>query len=280
VVDCGALPKNLIEAEFFGHEKGAFTGAHNDREGVFERTWGGTVFLDEIGELPIELQSRLLRVLDRRTVQRLGGDLPRKVDIRLIAATNRNLEKDVEEGRFRKDLFYRLAVVRITMPPLRDRREDIAQLAKAFLWRAGCAHIEEILIPRVIDDLERHHWPGNVRELRNAIDRMMLLLTAGDVKIDQIDIAALLRDSSSILASSLTSLPQDASSTSSRLSICLDDINIGYKQAKTLIVNEFEKKLLEYLIGCHGLNVTQIARDAGVDRHFVRDLLRKHGYLS
>jgi len=179
IVDCGAMPDNLIESELFGHEKGAFTGAVKAREGVFERARGGTVFLDEIGELPTQLQTRLLRVLDRRQVKRVGGNIHRRVDVRLVAATNRDLATEVQAGRFRQDLFYRLAVVRIAVPPLRHRGDDIALLARHFLWQAGCADPHALLTPEMLRLLQSRRWNGNVRELRNAIEEAMVLVDGG-----------------------------------------------------------------------------------------------------
>jgi transcriptional regulator with AAA-type ATPase domain len=176
VLDCGAIPENLIESEFFGHEKGAFTGATQAREGVFERARGGTVFLDEIGELPQLLQTRLLRVLDRRQVKRVGGTSLRRVDVRLVAATNRDLRQEVEQGRFRQDLYYRLAVVCVVLPPLRQRREDIPLLARHFLWQSGCPDPDTVLTPDMLELLETRRWRGNVRELRNAIEEAVVLV--------------------------------------------------------------------------------------------------------
>lgn len=164
VVDCSALAPTLIESELFGHERGAFTGATSAKPGVFERANAGTVFLDEVGELPIELQPRLLRVLERREVQRLGGKGPVAVDVRIIAASHRALEQEVNEGRFRADLFYRLSVLLVVVPPLRDRPADIPMLAQHF---AGSAQIDAKTMQRFVD----HPWPGNVRELRNAVER-------------------------------------------------------------------------------------------------------------
>jgi len=164
VVDCSALAPTLIESELFGHEKGAFTGATSSKPGVFERAQGGTVFLDEIGELPLELQPRLLRVVERREVQRLGGKAPLSVDVRLLAASHRALEEEVNAGRFRADLFYRLSVLRVEVPPLRERREDIPLLVQHF---AGGAPVDAKTLQRFVE----HSWPGNVRELRNAVER-------------------------------------------------------------------------------------------------------------
>ncbi len=187
-INCGALPEALLESELFGHEAGAFTGASRTRRGYFELAHGGTIFLDEVGEMPLHLQVRLLRVLQDREVQRVGGERPIRVDVRLMAATNRDLQESVEAGLFRKDLFFRLGVVTLTVPPLRVRRDDIPELARGYL---------EYLRPRVgrdvhsieeaaLDALARYDWPGNVRELINVIERAMLLcagatITVGDL---------------------------------------------------------------------------------------------------
>jgi DNA-binding NtrC family response regulator len=167
VFDCGSVAQSLAESELFGHERGAFTGAHGAHLGAFERAHGGTVFLDEIGELPLELQPRLLRVLENRTVRRVGGAHDRRVDVRVVAATNRNLEADVAAGRFRQDLYFRLAGVVIAVPSLRDRREDVPALSRALL--ADLGHHDVALAPCAFEALGRHAWPGNVRELKNAL---------------------------------------------------------------------------------------------------------------
>jgi len=173
-VDCGAIPAGLIESELFGHERGAFTGATHARRGVFEEAHGGTLFLDEIGELPLELQPKLLRALETREVRPVGGRGARAVDVRVVAATNRRLAEAAHKNEFRRDLFYRLAVARVTIPPLRDRPEDIAPLAKAFL-RAANGDPSAELPADLAAMLVSYAWPGNVRELRNVIERYALL---------------------------------------------------------------------------------------------------------
>jgi DNA-binding NtrC family response regulator len=267
VVDCGALPASLIESELFGHIKGAFTGAISDREGIFERTPGGTVFLDEISELPIELQTRLLRVLDRRTVTRVGTNTPRKVDVRLVAATNRDLAQEVKEGRFRQDLYYRLAVVRILLPPLRDRKEDIPLLARCFLERAGCGDPDAILSENVIHDLRARKWSGNVRELRNVMDRLQVLTDGSDLMEDgpsaQLQVAA-----GEGTAFDLSALDQI---------LPAPFLDQSYKTAKELLLRQFEGLYIRRLAERHGDNISRMARDAGVDRHVIRKLLVKHG---
>ncbi len=178
VVNCGAMPATLAESELFGHVRGAFTNAHRDREGAFERADGGTLFLDEVGELPLESQPKLLRVLESGQIQRVGDDRVRKVDTRVVAATNRDLRAEVNAGRFRADLYYRLAVITVKVPPLRERLEDLPRLAAVLVDRirqergvVGALPPDEALL----DALRAHHWPGNVRELRNYLEQWLVL---------------------------------------------------------------------------------------------------------
>jgi len=194
VLDCAAIPPGLIESELFGHEKGAFTGATAARAGVFERADGGTVFLDELGELPVELQPKLLRCLESGEVTRVGGDRPLRVDFRAIAATHRDLPRSITEGRFRADLYYRLAVIRIAVPPLRERREDIPLLAAHFaselLGEAARAGLPPDTLDALFGELTRHDWPGNVRELRNIVERAMILADPELLGAGALEIAA------------------------------------------------------------------------------------------
>jgi len=176
-VNCAAIPETLIESELFGHEKGAFTGAINLRKGLVDAAHGGTLFLDEIGELPLEAQSRLLRLLQEKEVRRVGSTLSRKVDIRLVAATHRNLKLLAKEGKFREDLYYRLNVIELNVPPLRDRGEDILMLAEFFIEKV-CKKLNKPLLhfsSTATDALHAYSWPGNVRELENAIERAVIL---------------------------------------------------------------------------------------------------------
>ena len=176
-LNMAAIPRELMESELFGHERGAFTGALATRSGRFEQADGGTLFLDEIGELPLLLQAKLLRALQQGEVQRVGSDTPIIVDVRVIAATNRNLREEVSEGRFREDLYYRLNVIGVEVPSLRERREDIPMLATAFLERFALANRKEIkgFTPQAMDALLKYSWPGNVRELENAVERAAIL---------------------------------------------------------------------------------------------------------
>lgn len=175
-MNCAALPSNLIESELFGHEKGAFTGAHSSRQGRFEVADGATLFLDEIGELPLELQPKLLRVIENGEFERLGSSKTQKVDVRVISATNRNLEEEVQKGAFREDLWYRMNVFPITMPPLRDRVDDIPLLVNFYVQRISkrLGKVIEIIPLNVMDALLQYHWPGNVRELENVLERAVI----------------------------------------------------------------------------------------------------------
>jgi Nif-specific regulatory protein len=213
-VNCAALQENLLESELFGHEKGAFTGADKQRIGRFEQADGGTLFLDEIGDMSANTQAKILRVLQEHEFERLGGTRTIKVDVRLIAATNRDLTTMVESGHFREDLFYRLNVVTIDMPPLRERKEDIAALATFFIRRFAGELKKKVegLEPDALKLLMRYHWPGNIRELENAIERAMLLAEGTHIAVDDLrlgDTGALgsPRESSSILKVPPTGIP-------------------------------------------------------------------------
>lgn len=184
-INCGAIPKELLESELFGHEKGAFTHAVRSRAGRFEVADGGTVFLDEIGEMDLSLQVKILRVLQEKEIERVGGTGPRKVDVRIVAATNRNLEQEVEQGRFREDLYYRLNVIPLHLPPLRERGCDILLLTESFLTRF-CARKQRPILkidPEVSKVFLAYHWPGNVRELENVIERLSILVDGNIVRL-------------------------------------------------------------------------------------------------
>jgi len=189
-VNCAALAENLLESELFGHEKGAFTGAIARKKGRFELADGGTIFLDEIGELSLNLQVKLLRVLQEKTIERVGGTAPISVDIRVIAATNRSLKNEIEKGRFREDLFYRLNVVKIQLPPLRQRPEDIRLLMNYFIRQYSSVRPPDSATPRVDNAVERlfydYHWPGNVRELENIIERAMVLCSGATITVEDL----------------------------------------------------------------------------------------------
>ncbi len=191
-INCGAIPENLLESELFGHERGAFTGAHAQRIGRIEMASGGTLFLDEIGEMPPTLQVKLLRFLQEQTIERVGGREEIRVNVRVIAATNADLKKNMAEGKFREDLYYRLAVVQMNLPPLREREEDVLALAKFFLRRfaAEASRPELVFDPDALRALSKHSWPGNVRELENCVRRAVIMAEDKRVKVRDLELNA------------------------------------------------------------------------------------------
>ncbi|WP_428261721.1 sigma 54-interacting transcriptional regulator [Haliangium sp.] len=264
VLDCGAIPENLIESQLFGHEKGAFTGATNAHPGVFERAHKGTVFLDEIGELPLGMQPKLLRVLERRQVRRVGGTRTIDVDLRVVAATNRDLSVEVNRGRFREDLYYRLAVARVQVPPLRERREDIPLLVEHILTQipgGAQASIGE----ETIRLMSRHDWPGNVRELRNVIERAVYLSEAPTSP------GALAQGS----LSSADGGEGRADPAPGDALVVPIDIGTPYKKAKQALINEFERRYITELLAAHDGNISRAARAAGIDRMSIHKILNR-----
>lgn len=258
VIDCGAVSHSLIEGELFGAEKGAYTGATVARAGALEAANGGTLFLDEIDDLPLELQPKLLRVLEEREIRRLGSTRPRKLDIRVIAATKSDLGRMVSEGRFRDDLFFRLAVVRVDLPKLAERTEDLALLADGFLDEVGGW---EKLSPDLREQLVAHSWPGNVRELRNVLERLRYLGLEGadGVELDS---------------------PLDAQSVDEEVPAgVLPEVDFfqPFKEAKESLVDAFEREYLERLLERAGGRIATAAREARLNRKYFYDLLRKHG---
>jgi DNA-binding NtrC family response regulator len=251
VVDCGSIPPTLIESELFGHIKGAFTGAVRDREGAFESAAGGTIFLDELGELPLELQPKLLRALEDRTVKRVGGHDPIRLDVRVIAATNKNLRQAVNRGAFRADLYFRLNIVRLEVPPLRERRDDIAVLVASFyeqLTTPGAQPPREL-----VERFSREDWPGNVRELRNAVERALLMQDAE-------------------LWQEVTS----TEATSSGEAGYKFDEGLAFRHAKERATTQWERWYFAELMQRSGGNLSKAARDAHMDRTHLRELLRKY----
>jgi DNA-binding NtrC family response regulator len=249
VVDCGALPPNLMESELFGHEKGAFTGADRQRLGAFEMASGGTLFFDEIGELPWDLQPKLLRVLESRQVQRIGSTQRVPVDVRVVAATSRNLWAEVNARRFRSDLYYRLAVIKVVVPPLRERFEDVPLLVDALLANIGadektCALLKT---PERLAEIGRHPWPGNVRELRNYLERCVALEAAP---------------------------PPGEEDQLNELTVHAE---LPLAVARERCVRAFERLYAQQLLAKHDNNVTAAARAAGIDRKSMHRLLARCG---
>jgi len=183
-INCAAIPRDLLESELFGHVKGAFTGAIKDKPGKFQQADGGTLFLDEIGELPLELQPKLLRALQERVVEPVGGDAPRRLDVRVVAATNVDLEKVIAKGGFREDLYYRLSVIPLHLPPLRERKKDILLLVRHFARKLGGTNVE--FSRNAIDALMMYTWPGNVRELENTVERLLIMRTGDIITVEDL----------------------------------------------------------------------------------------------
>ncbi len=256
VVDCGAVSYQLIESEIFGHERGAFTGAVAARVGAFELADGGTLFLDEIGELPLDVQPKLLRVLEAREFRRVGGNKVMKADVRVVAATKRVLEREVEGGRFREDLFFRLAVVPVTVPPLRQRREDIRSLVAHFSKLEG--DLGE-LPEETLAGLEAHDWPGNVRELRNVLQRARVLARADGGAFDLL-------------------LPSRAGPSVPPPGLDAFDPDLSYRDIRSAYETSSEKRYAAWLLGRHDGNVSAAAREARMDRKHLADLAKKHGH--
>ncbi len=262
VVDCAALPETLLESELFGHSRGAFTGAATARSGAFEAAEGGTVFLDEIGELPLSMQPKLLRVVESLTVRRIGETERRRVDVRLIAATHRDLQAMVAAGTFREDLYFRLAVLPVFVPPLRARREDIPGLLAHFLARRPDIAID----PSVMAELVGHPWTGNVRELRSFVDRVVAVGTASAW--------ALTRGEEAPNASRLP--PPAGLPSLGPTALGAVPLDVPFKVLKDRYSDELERAYLGGMIERLGRDVPAIATAAGLDPTYVRRLLRKH----
>ena len=254
VFDCAAQPKDLIESALFGHVRGAFTGAVADRKGAFAEADGGTLFLDEIGELAPDMQPALLRALDKRTIRAVGGTGQRMVSVRVVAATNRDLRAEMATRRFREDLYYRLAVIRIAVPPLRERPADVALLVQSFIETYAKPPGLAVRQPD-LDRLARLPWPGNVRQLRNVIEHACAVSHGAEL------------DLADFLASVSAAAPGIGA-------IALDK---PFKEAKAAVVEEFERVYLKALLDRHGGNLSAASRTADLDRKHLRELLRKHG---
>lgn len=254
IVDCGGLPPTLIESELFGHEKGAFTHALSSRTGAFERAHGGTLFLDELGELPLEVQPKLLRALGEGEVRRVGGARREQVDVRVVAATNRDLRSEVNQGSFRADLYYRIAVVEVRLPPLRDRSEDIPQLARHLLDRI----VQERRLGSVVEpgaellaELQKQRWAGNVRELRNYLEQLAVLQVPPPLRNEEVATGGMGEFS--------------------------DLLGRPWREAKQELVERFERQYLEAALQASDGNVAQAARHAGVDRGTLFRSIRRLG---
>ena len=293
VLDCGSIPRDLIESTLFGHEKGSFTGAVGQHRGCFEQANGGTIFLDEIGELDVNLQPKLLRVLEQREIKRVGGDKTIKVDVRVLAATNRDLRAEVNAGHFREDLYFRLSVVHVELPPLRERREDVASLVHHFLREVASRRGLTLSFSQdAMAGLVSHTWPGNVRELRNVVERAAALadgpvITRADLVfgpdggpslIAAHDLAQAGATAARRAAAELSGveLPPVASGPAT-FDPALLKPGLGFKHAKQTVVDAFESAYLGALLERNEGNITRSAQEAGLTRYHLRELLKRHG---
>ncbi|MCC6998171.1 MAG: sigma 54-dependent Fis family transcriptional regulator [Deltaproteobacteria bacterium] len=287
VVDCGAVAGSLIESELFGHEKGAFTGAAAARQGAFELAAGGTIFLDELGELSLDLQPKLLRVLEQREIRRVGGNRTIKIDIRVVAATKKDLRSEVEKGKFREDLYFRLNVVPITMPPLRERKMDIPLLARTFLERlqqsGAVAEVPE-LSQATLSALEGHDWPGNVRELRNVLERGVYMSAGmeGGLRLPLMAGApggmTLQGQSQAAGQAAGRALEVLAGGGAPGAAGDLPPFNpeLSFRDNKEKWSDEFERRYLKWLLERNQGNISKAAREADMDRKYLHKLLKKH----
>ena len=268
VVDCGSIPHELIASELFGHAKGSFTGAAADKQGLIEAANRGTLFLDEIGELALDLQPQLLRVLDRRQVRRVGETQSVDVDIRVIAATHRDLRAMVKAGQFREDLYYRLAVVATFVPPLRERKADIPALATWFAEKMGRGSFAQS--PALLEQLQRHEWPGNVRELRNVVERALSLGDTGFAELG---------DTPAPRATPMPAMVDVGSGGGGddKRSANADVLELPFKEAKAQLVEAFERDYLRALLARHHGNISRAAAEAGIDRNYIHRLVKKYG---
>ncbi len=258
IFDCSAVAPELIESELFGHVKGAFTGAIANRQGVFEQAHGGTLFLDEIGELPLDLQPKLLRALEKGELRPVGSNERRTADVRVVAATNRQLDKEVEAGHFRQDLYYRLAVIKVRLPALRQRPEDIPLLVRHFLKAAGASEVAVGF--ETMQRLQAHRWPGNVRELKNYVDRAVVLAEHGRL------------DTRHLSDSGLEQGPGAQAGDGLALGV---DLALPFKDAKARLLDVFERRYWLRLLDETGGNVSEAARRGGIHRKSLEYLVKK-----
>ncbi len=271
-VSCAAIPATLLESELFGHERGAFTDAKERKLGKFELAHGGTMFLDEVGDMPPELQTKLLRALQERSFERVGGHEPIRVDVRILAATNRDLEALIKEGKFRDDLYYRLNVVELQLPPLRERRRDIPLLVDHFLAKYTDDLGQRIVAPEALDRLVGYEWPGNVRELENVIQRAMVMATGGVILPEHLPIGAVSAAASMAVDATLEDIIER------RLLDCVRGLREhANANLYDLMMGLVEKPLFRAVLRETGGNQVRAAQLLGINRNTLRKKLKEHG---
>ena len=251
-VNCANISAELMEAEFFGYKKGAFTGASEDKKGIIEKADGGTVFLDEIGEVPFDIQAKFLRFLESKEIRRVGDEKPIKVDVRIVAATNRDLKKMVEKGQFREDLYYRIGGFKVEIPPLRERKDDIPILVKHFIDKYNRKYNKNIpgIKPDALEILIKYDWPGNIRQLESIVSKAVILADDGEfIKIEHLD-------------------PE--------VKVVVEDFPLEYSKAKKSYTEKFMKTYLGVLLSITGGNISQAAKLAKIERQSLQKLLKKY----
>ena len=264
VVNCPALPENVLESELFGYSRGAFTGAAQEKKGLFLEAHGSTILLDEIADIPVQIQTKLLRVLQEKEIQPLGQNKTIKIDVRVVASTNQNLEEKIKNGEFRADLFYRLNVVSVVMPSLREMAEDVPLLVHHFLalFKKQYDRPELTIAPEALHLLYRRAWPGNVRELENTVKRLVLSAAGGRIESADLDLPP---GEESVLAGDDFLASLDA---------------LSYNQAKTVVLKRFSEAYLRNLLARHQGNVTSAAADCGLERQALQRIMRRYGIVS
>jgi DNA-binding NtrC family response regulator len=275
-VNCTALQTQLLESELFGHERGAFTDAKTMKKGLFEVADGGTIFLDEVSDMDVGVQSKLLRVLEEQAFRRLGGTNDIEVNVRIIAASNKNLAKEVEAGRFRDDLYFRLQVVPITIPPLRERKEDIPLLVNYFIsdYNVRLSRSIEGIAPEALDALMRYSWPGNVRELKNMLERIAILRNPREIGLSDLPIEMTKSSAPLQMENKEAERGQNSKAEDHALA------GLDYQEARQRAIEAFEKKYLQELLAAHQGNVSQSAQTAHLDRSSFHRLMKKHALRS
>jgi DNA-binding NtrC family response regulator len=264
-IDCSTIPESIIESELFGHVRGSFTGAIRDKKGLVEEANGGTLFLDEIGDLNVAMQVKLLRLIQEGEYKPVGGNTIRKVDIRFIAATNQNLQEQIKNGDFREDLFYRLNVIHIHIPPLRERMEDIPVLANHFIEKYSVIHAKQVreISREALDHLLLRDWPGNIRELENVLERGVIM-ASGSILVEE----DLLSDDPLTPNAGISHRANE------------DIFTLPFKEAKDRLLEEFQTKYIARALARHGGNVSQAAKDSGVKRQYLHRLMRETNIAS
>jgi len=290
-LNCAAIPADLLENELFGHEKGAYTGAHSEQKGKFELADGGSLFLDEIGDMPIQIQAKVLRAVQEQVIERLGGTTPIKVNVRIIAATNKDLEEEIKKKNFREDLYYRLNVINITLPALRNRRDDIILLVKHFIgiFSEKLSRTEPKITPGALAMLSGYGWPGNVRQLQNTIERLLVLCDKSEIDdaalLETADLKGMMADKSTVAALDIYLTSEDNKPVLGRLgkktpepNYCVEKIEeMSFYEAQKAVNEKFELDYITRALIRNGGNIKKTAETIGIDRSQLHNKIKNLG---